>query len=103
MIIEIMLLLSVMILTSLIIVIFCKLKPIMNMAGLIESLFTGQVDTPSSPPDIKRDVLKQNLSQINKGKKQWTFEMIDKASEKQVNRLLKKLEPSKPAPCKKDD
>ena len=84
-----------------VIVIFFKLKPIIKMTELIENLFTDQVDTPS-PLDRKRDVLKQNLSQINKGKKQWTFEMIDKASEKQVNGLLKKIQPAKPAPCKKD-
>ena len=101
MIIETLLLLNVMILTSVIIVIFFKLKPIIKMTELIENLFTDQVDTPS-PLDRKRDVVKQNLSQINQGKKQWTFEMIDKASEKQVNGLLKKLQPAKPRPCEKD-
>ena len=53
-----------------------------------------QVDTPS-PLEKKRDFLKQNLSHLNTGRKKWTAEMIDKASEKQVENLRKKIQGAK--------
>ena len=78
-----------------------KFRGIINMAEHIEN-FLDQVDTPS-PRDRKRDILKQNLAQLNTGKKQWTPEMIDKATEKQVENLLKKLQPTaQPKSCSKD-
>ena len=93
MIIEILLLFIIAILMFDNIVIRLKFKPVINMAEQIKN-FLDQVDTPS-PLDRKRDILKQNLSLVNSSeKKQWTPELLDKATEKQLNNLLKKV--SKP-------
>ena len=61
------------------------------MAEQIEN-FLDVMDTPS-PAMRKREKVKQNLSLVNSlGKKQWTPELLDKATEKQLDNLLKKLE-----------
>ena len=72
------------------------------MGEIIEK-FLDVVDTPALI-DRKRDHLKKNLSEINsKGKKQWTAEMVDKATEKQLENLQKKLQPkAQPKSCSKD-
>ena len=95
MIIEILLLLIVLLLASLIVSIPFKFSRLINMAEQIEN-FLDVVDTPS-PAMRKRDKVKQNLSLVNSlGKKQWTPELLDKATEKQLDNLLKKLEAKTP-------
>ena len=86
MIIEILLLFII----AILIYIGLKFKPIIKMIECAGNIF-DQVDTPS-PLERKRDFLKQNLSHLNTGKKKWTAEMIDKASEKQVENLRKKIQ-----------